>query len=129
MRFPYRGDLFDPAAPVLPLVVSAPSDVERVELPALVDTGADTTLIPIGIARALRLPLVDRTSLQGIGPKLYPAGVHAAVVRIGRFRALVRLTAFGDEALIGRDLLERLVLVLDGPALTLGVRVPKAAPI
>jgi predicted aspartyl protease len=124
-RIPYDSDRFFPPAPVVPLVVASPSDIERVELAALVDTGADSTLVPSALARALGLPRIDRASLRGIGPRLYAAPVHAAVVRIGRFRALVRVIAFGDEALVGRDLLERLALVLDGPASACEVRVPR----
>jgi hypothetical protein len=37
-------------------------------------------------------------------------------VRIGTLRVLARVAAFGDEALLGRDLLNRLILHCDGPA-------------
>jgi predicted aspartyl protease len=125
MKLAYDAEHFDPPAPVLPLVVSGPADEDRAELVALVDTGADVSLIPIGLARALALPTVDRIDIVDLGHDRHPATVHAAVVRIGRHRRLVRLTAFGEEALIGRDLLGALLLTLDGPTTTLGVRVPR----
>ncbi|MFI5309576.1 MAG: aspartyl protease family protein [Polyangiales bacterium] len=82
----------------------------------LVDTGADCTLIPLHVARSLGLRLVDRVQIQGVVAGRHPASVFAARVQIGRFAKLARLVAFGDEALLGRDLSNQLVLRVDGPA-------------
>lgn len=107
---------FSPPAPVLPIGVGgidlgAPTTMVRM----LVDTGADCTLIPVHVARALRLPLVDRVELRGVGAEATPVSVHAARVLIAGVRIVARLMAFEDEALLGRDILNRFSLAIDGP--------------
>ena len=108
---------FDPPASVLPVrIAGLTEDEPAVLLRMLVDTGADCTLIPARIASSLRLPMVDEIRVLGVGGKAIAAPVHAARVRLGALQALARVVAMGDEALLGRDLLNRLVLRIDGPA-------------
>jgi predicted aspartyl protease len=120
-RIPFDTS-FDPPAPALPVGIGgiepgAPSAL----LHMLVDTGADCTLIPERIAASLQLPLVDRVDVHGVGGTAH-AQVYAARVRIAGLRAVVRVIALGDEALLGRDLLNRMTLELDGPAETIKIR-------
>jgi predicted aspartyl protease len=89
---------------------------------ALVDTGADCTLVPAGVARRLHLPVVDRLLVEGLGGAIRRAPVHLALVRLAGNRCLARVVAFDRVAIVGRDLLNRLTLSLDGPRLTLSVR-------
>jgi predicted aspartyl protease len=108
---------FDPPAPVLLVrITGSERHGPAVALRMLVDTGADCSLIPLPIALSLGLPLVDRVQIQGVAAGRHMASVFAARVHIGRFVKLARLVAFGDEALLGRDLLNQLVLRIDGPA-------------
>ena len=66
---------FDPPASVLPVrIAGVGEDDPAVLLRMLVDTGADCTLIPVRVARSLRLPIVDRIRVLGVGGK----GVAAA---------------------------------------------------
>jgi predicted aspartyl protease len=113
---------FDPPAPVLPVRISGLDEHDPAAMVRmLVDTGADCTLIPVKLARSLRLPVVDKAEIQGVGSKAQAANVHAARIRLGSLRVLMRVVALGDECLIGRDILNRLVLHLDGPTHTLQV--------
>jgi len=120
-RFTY-DESEDPPAPVLPLLVAAPGGEEAVLVPSLVDTGADCTLVPSGIVRSLRLPLVDRLLVEGLGGAVRRAPVYAAVVHLAGQRCLTRVIAFDSEAIIGRDLLNRVAALLDVPRLTLSIR-------
>jgi len=119
--WPY-DDGVSPPAPMLPLRLADPAEGTGVLLPALVDTGADCTLVPAAVASRLRLPVVDRIVVAGLGGSARRAPVHAAVVQVGRLRTLARVVAFEEETIVGRDLLNRLIAVLDGPALRLSLR-------
>ena len=115
-------DSFEPPAPVLPVRIGgidprAPTALVRM----LVDTGADCTLVPARLARSLRLPYVDKIEVQGVGGAVRSARVYAARIRLGPLRLVTRLAAFGDEALLGRDLLNRLTLHIDGRAGTISI--------
>ncbi len=119
--WPYDAGV-DPPAPVLPLHVADPADAAGMLLPALVDTGADCTLIPAVVARRLRLPMVGRLAISGVGGHIRRAPVHAAIVEVAGLRALARVVALEEEIVVGRDLLNRLVALLDGPGLTISLR-------
>jgi predicted aspartyl protease len=124
-RVPFDEN-FDPPAPVLPVRVGGLEEHDPAAmLRMLVDTGADCTLIPVSVARSLRLPVVDRLQIEGVGGAAQTATIHAARVHVGGFRMLARVAAFGDEALLGRDVLNRLVLNVDGPALTITTTAPR----
>jgi predicted aspartyl protease len=108
---------FDPPASVLPVRIGGLDEHDPAAmLRMLVDTGADCTLIPARIAKSLCLPMVDKIEIMGVGGKAMAAPVYAARIRLGTLRAIARLVALGDESLLGRDLLNRLILRIDGPA-------------
>ena len=109
----------DPPAPVVPVRVRGLTGELGVVLPGLIDSGADCTLIPASLARELRLPQVDHLSFSGVGGQVLRAPVFAARLQLGGWSSLARVTAFGDELIVGRDLLNRAVLQLDGPRLEL----------
>lgn len=91
-------------------------------IPMLVDSGADCTLVPAATVRQLALPQIDRIGLTGVGGAQRLATVHAAVVELGDLRVIARVVAFLDEAILGRDLLNQIVIVLDGPGLEISVK-------
>jgi predicted aspartyl protease len=88
----------------------------------LVDTGADCTLIPATVAKALELPRVGSLEIVGVGGTERTAYVHAALVEFAGRRLLARVVPFDHEAILGRDLLNGIVIVMDGPKRVLQVR-------
>jgi predicted aspartyl protease len=119
----FRYDLtFDQPAPVVPLWVAAPGSRDGAVIPVILDSGADCTLVPQAVARALRLPAIDEIWIEGVGGTARRARVHAARVQLAQLRRLARVVGFGREAVLGRDLLNQLVARLDGPALELSFR-------
>lgn len=105
----------NPPAPVFPLKIGRPETEPTLVLAALVDTGADTTIIPESIARRLRLPATQKVQIRGVGGSLRQAFTHVVAVDIASIREMLEVVALGDEALIGRDLLNRWTIVLRGP--------------
>jgi predicted aspartyl protease len=123
-RVPF-DETFDPPAPVLPVRVGGIDDHDPAAmLRMLVDTGADCTLIPAQVARSLRLPVVDRMQIEGVAG-IALATIHAARVHVGGIRVLARVAAYGDEALLGRDVLNKMLLDIDGPGLTITTTAPR----
>ena len=121
MRFDYddSDDSYDPPAPVVPLRIAHPGDETGVLTAGLVDTGADCTLISAALAAALRLPAVGNLEITGVGGGGGIAPVYAARVEIAGTALVARLVAYGSDLIIGRDVLNRLVTLLDGPRLRL----------
>lgn len=118
-EFPYDAR-HTPPAPVLPLRCGPPRTEPATAVAALVDSGADITVLPEGVADALDLPQIGELTVRGIGgTRRVP--VYAAEVEVTGWRRLVEVVAVGDEALLGRDVLNAWVVTLDGPRQALRV--------
>lgn len=104
-----------PPAPVLPIRVSAPSGGAGVALVALVDTGADVSVLPLSVAESLGLPELSSLRIQGVTGAAESVRLHAASLDLGGKTHLVEVACLGDEVILGRDILNRFVAKLDGP--------------
>ena len=119
---------FRPPAPVLALRIGVPGRELSFGLVALVDTGADLSVLPRSVVTALGLPRVSSTRIQGVTGVAESTPVHAATLEVAGTTTLAEVVAWGGEAIVGRDVLSRFVLELDGPRETLSVRVAAPAP-
>jgi predicted aspartyl protease len=108
---------YEPAAAVVPLRIGAPADDMPVFVSALVDSGADLSVVPAALAGQLDLPVTDVVQVRGVGGEPHNATVHAAEVEVevDEVAELVEVIALGTETLVGRNLLNAFVLTLDGP--------------
>jgi predicted aspartyl protease len=122
-RYPY-GARYTPPAPVLPLSVGRPGVTPTVLLSALVDTGADISVLPQGLPVRLGLPAVGRVTVTGIDSLPRPIPVYAAEVAIDGYRATIRVVSLGATPLVGRDLLNRMTAHLRGPGAVLDIDLP-----
>jgi len=120
MKFPYNRDN-TPPAPFFTVSVCHPTQLEAVvEVLAKIDTAADVTGIPETLVERLRLEPAGEIVLTGFdrqkrSVKLYWVVIALPLGRQGRLKAAAVST---DYILLGRDVLNHLRLLLDGPALT-----------
>jgi len=124
MKYRYSRD-FDPPAPFIELCVSVPLSKDDVSLTALIDSGADITVIPERIITQLRLRRVDSLLASGFGKGVIEATVYAAILSVeGILRPkMYRVLSWREDyVLLGRDLLNQLVTVLNGPSEELKLR-------
>lgn len=92
--YEYDSSYF-PAAPLFDIRIGPPGGIATADLRVFLDTGADATIIPISLLRQLRAPKMDRVVMRS---------------------AWVVGDELEAEPVLGRDLLGRLRVLLDGPA-------------
>jgi hypothetical protein len=118
---------FNPPAPALSVQISNLDDVVRSPtLPALVDSGADTTVIPAAMVQQLGLTPAGETLVRGYEGQPESVPMYDIILRVAEARlvGLSAVTFSADYILLGRDALNWLRLLLDGPALTLEILPP-----
>lgn len=114
---------FNPPAPVLPIVVSGPTG-RRTRLDAKIDTAADVSGLPRAVVEDLGLLPARRVRAVTWRGEPTEVRLHRGdVLLMGRrIRDAEWLPIARPYALLGRDLLNELVLLLDGPRLETEVR-------
>lgn len=122
----YDRDNYDLAAPVVEITVSQTVPGEAIEtLVALVDSGADASSLPIGVLERVGARFVESRSLRGITGHQVEVDTYLVTIRLGPhvIRGIQAIAMQeGDEAIAGRDLLNQLEVVLNGPASVVNVR-------
>jgi predicted aspartyl protease len=113
VKWQYSHD-YSPPAPVVVITLAA-----RAKAKALVDTGADVTVISkakadeSGISKQPPVSLIFMRShdYTGLAP------VFEATLQLGHKKIEITpvIATIGDEAILGRDVLNKFVIVLDGP--------------
>ncbi len=115
--YPYDANNFNPPAPVLGVSLSSPtSQGEVIKIPAVLDSGADMTVIPQNIVQQLQLKYVDEISAvgyDGIVKKTFVYSTKIIFENIGDFIIRV-ITSDNDHALIGRDIINKWSVLLRG---------------
>lgn len=118
---PFNYDqAFTPPFPRLPVVVTQLEDSARAPaLLGLVDTGADITLIPTKQLQAIGAVEIYRARLRSHWGEGRTVGVYLVDLQVAGYN-LPGIEVIADDttedALLGRNVLNRLVLLLDGPA-------------
>lgn len=110
---------YSPSVPVLPIILSV-ADEERVgPLTAIVDTGADATLVPTAHLRQIAAPVVAEAYVRSAWGERRPVAVYLVDVTV-ESKTLPGIYIVGDdlgnEVILGRNVLNRMRLFLDGPA-------------
>jgi predicted aspartyl protease len=116
----YDSQQYDPAAPVVEIGVAKPGSAEAaVMLVALIDSGADATMLPINALQAAGGRYVERRQMRGVTGRPVIVETYLIKLRIGPFEfpgVEAVAMAPNSEALIGRDVLNQMVVTLNGLA-------------
>ena len=114
--FGYAG----PAFPVVEIEISVPHNKEnRLGLRALVDSGADVTMIPTRYLHRLGARTIDRRRLRSSTDVSYAVDVYGVNLKLGPFHETA-LAVVGNrqsnDVIVGRDVLNHLIVTLNGLA-------------
>ena len=118
MKFPYDTDYFPPAPAVAIFLGKADESFKIGPLPALVDSGADSTIIPARYLNEFQVEVADRKIIrshwgEGRIVSIYLLDVGIAGVRLPSIEIVS--DEFSVDVLIGRNILNKLRVLLDGP--------------
>ncbi len=112
-------------APHLPVSVGVPGGASAPEVSALVDSGADRTLVPQAIISQVQAPEVARLEFEVGGGDIITLPICRVTLAVRGFPPLVADVAASDgeeTILLGRDVLNLYVVTLDGPNRLVGIR-------
>ena len=119
MEFRYDTSYQPPAPVVEVIIVSATENVSVGPLPALVDSGPDGTLVPLDYLLEIRAPVTVEMSIRSQWGERRRMLLYLVDVRLGRL-TLPGIEVVGDELsneiVLGRDVLNRMRVLLNGPA-------------
>jgi hypothetical protein len=121
MKYPYNA-AYEPPFPVVEVVLdNLEQGLQTNPVPALLDTGADGSLIPIAYLRQIRAPVLADTRIRSHwgewrSVQLFMVDLIMDTIRFPS--VFVVGDDQGDEIVLGRDILNKLRLLLDGPANT-----------
>lgn len=117
-EYPYDAT-YDPPIPVCGVNLIAPSTGQSIELTAIVDTGADGTIVPLHYLQELGARRAFETGLSSQWGERRSVFLYLVDLQIGEL-ILPGIYVVGDElgqeVVLGRNVLNRLRLLLDGPA-------------
>lgn len=113
----------EPPAPFLDIRVSAAAESEPVNVRAILDTGSDATALPDDTLKELGVEPVDSKLIGGISGEKFLAAVFDVFIALEQDEpAKVEVYSWYDNyAILGRDILNKYVITLDGPNLTLTI--------
>jgi predicted aspartyl protease len=125
VRYAYNQQV-TPPAPFVHVTVRPPHEGSAgVVVPAQIDTAADLSVIPGRLVEELQLVPLDSVSALGFGGHLVTLPTFLVEMQVRELDPVtVKVLASHDEpyGLLGRDVLNRFTILLDGPNLVIEVR-------
>ncbi|MFQ5630139.1 MAG: retropepsin-like aspartic protease [bacterium] len=122
----YNSILFDPPAPTVRVVIRHPTSRKALsEINVLLDSGADATLIPQDAVNKLGVDFISGKSYELRGFDGSPSFAQAAeleLIFMNRVFKGLFLLVDQEWGILGRDVLNHISLLLDGPNLTWAIQ-------
>ena len=119
MKYPYDA-VYEPPFPAAPVVLRNSEEGLRTEqVQALLDTGSDGSLVPIAYLEEILAPPMVDTHIRSHWGEWRAVQLFAVDIELGNLRlpsVFVVGDEQGNEVVLGRDGLNKLRLLLDGPA-------------
>jgi predicted aspartyl protease len=123
MIYTYEYDADYPFGPAMPMVEIQIRSVRRnedsISVRAVVDSGADATILPVQFLESAGIDKVGRARMRWGKHYGQEYDVYLAIIEIGPFQFPgIRVLADKQESepILGRDVLNHLALTLNGPA-------------
>ena len=125
MKHPYSRD-YQPSFPALPVVLTnAEEGLRTAAQNALIDTGSDGTLVPMAVLEDILAPVLSETRIRSHWGEWRAVQFFLVDIELNGLTLpgmLVVGDDTGEEIVLGRNVLNRLHLALDGPAQVTEVR-------
>lgn len=120
MVFTYDYDSrYIPSMPIVEINIGQSGETPDLNLQALVDSGADATIVPLALLRRIGARRGDRVWMRGTTRGRDIVYLYHISLRVADFQQNV-LKVVGDpeydEVILGRDVLNHLVVTLNGLA-------------
>lgn len=119
MKHPYNTH-YQPVFPAMPVTLYNSEAGLRTGLESgLLDTGSDGTLVPIAYLQEIVAPALVDTRIRSHWGEWRPAQLFVVDIELGSLRlpgVFVVGDEQGSEIVLGRNVLNKLRLLLDGPA-------------
>ena len=117
ISFAYNLTYPGPAFPVAEISIAGATGRWVNALSALIDTGADATMIPLDMLVAIDARRIDTRIMRTVDGSRYRVRLFSVAVIIGPY-TVHGIDAVANEAtpeiILGRDVLNQLVVTLDG---------------
>jgi hypothetical protein len=117
----YDATLFNPPAPLVRVALRNPKSLAVLsDVPMLLDSGADVTLVPQAPINQLGVAIDPEKSYQLMGfdgSTSFASAVQLELVFLNRIFKGQFLLILQEWGVIGRDILNHVSLLLDGPNL------------
>lgn len=116
----YDSKHYNPAAPIAEIgVAKSGQQTPTTQVTALIDSGADATMLPINVLQATNARYSMTRQMRGVGDHPIVVEMYLVTLFVGEFTfpgIEVIAAAENSEALIGRDVLNQLIVPLNGLA-------------
>ncbi len=116
---PYNNRDYDPAAPVMEVIIHKSGTETGKSVTALIDSGADATMIPMAVLETIQARYLETRRMRAVIGQPVTVDTYLISVQVGS-HTIPGIEAIamqeGTEAIIGRDVLNQLIVTLNGLA-------------
>jgi len=117
IEFPYDSN-YTPPAPVIEVILTTITRTNQHQVSALVDTGADATIAPVKMLRQIGARPAFASQLRSQWGEYRSVLLYLVDIQVGEqvFPGVYVVgDNLGNDVILGRDILNRMRILLDGP--------------